>query len=47
MGNNKPAIETKVLKSKDGKYLLHKTIITDIRPVQYFEKVMEVDPEYG
>jgi hypothetical protein len=46
MGKNKPVIETRVLKSKDGKYLLHRTIITDIRPVKYFEKVMEVDPEY-
>jgi len=46
MGNNKPAIETRVLKSKDGKYLLHKTIITDIRPVQYFEKVLDLNAEY-
>ena len=46
MGKNQPVVETRVLKSKDGKYLLHKTIITDIRPMQYFEKVMEVDPEY-
>lgn len=41
-----PILETRVAKSRDGKYLIHKTIVTDIKPMQYFEKVMEVDPEY-
>ena len=39
--DNKPIVETQISKSKDGKYLLHKTIITDIKPVKYYEKVME------
>ncbi|MDP3699248.1 MAG: hypothetical protein Q8R47_06725 [Nanoarchaeota archaeon] len=39
--DNKPIVETQISKSKDGKYLIHKTIITDIKPVKYYEKVME------
>lgn len=35
-----PIIETKFRKSKDGKYLVHTTTITTIRPIAYFEKVV-------
>lgn len=35
-----PIIETKVLRSKDGKYLLHKTTITSIRPMAYYEAII-------
>ena len=35
-----PLIESHFSKSKNGKYLIHKTTITTIRPVQYFEKVI-------
>lgn len=35
-----PLIESKFKKSKDGKYLVHTTTITTIRPVAYFEKVV-------
>ena len=35
-----PLIETKISKSKDGKYLLHKTVITTIRPLAYYEAVL-------
>lgn len=38
---SKPILETHITKSKDGKYLIHKTVITDIKPVKYYEKVME------
>ncbi|MBU0460654.1 MAG: hypothetical protein KJ771_07665 [Nanoarchaeota archaeon] len=38
---NKPIVETQVMKNKDGKYVIHKTIITDIKPVKYYEKVFE------
>ena len=38
--DNKPIVETQISKSKDGKYVIHKTIITDIKPVKYWEKVM-------
>jgi hypothetical protein len=36
-----PIIESVVLKSQDGEWILHKTIITDIKPVSYFEKVVQ------
>jgi len=36
-----PNIESKYEKSKDGKFIIHRTIITTIRPVAYFEKVIE------
>ena len=35
-----PLIESKFNKSKDGKYIIHKTTITTIRPLAYFEKVV-------
>ncbi len=35
-----PYIETKFEKSKDGKYLIHKTIITTIRPIGYYEAIV-------
>lgn len=38
---NKPIVETQLSKSKDGKYVIHKTIITDIKPVKYIEAVMK------
>lgn len=38
--NKQPIIETNVTVSEDGKWLIHKTSITDIKPVTYFEKVL-------
>ena len=38
---NMPIVETKVSKSKDGRYIIHKTVITDIKPVSYYEKVFQ------
>ena len=35
-----PVIQTRFSKSKDGKYLIHQTTITTIRPIAYFEKVI-------
>jgi hypothetical protein len=31
-----PIIESVVLKSEDGEWVIHKTVITDIKPVSYF-----------
>ena len=36
-----PVIETRFSKSKDGKFLIHKTTITTIRPIAYFEKIVQ------
>jgi len=41
--SRQPVIESKVRKSNDGKWLIHQTKITDIKPVGYFEKVLEGD----
>ena len=38
--NKQPVVESSVTKSQDGKWLIHKTVITDIKPVSYFEKVL-------
>ena len=39
--NKQPIIETSVSVSEDLRWVIHKTIITDIKPVTYFEKVMQ------
>jgi len=39
--NRQPIIETTISKSKDKKWVVHKTVITDIKPVSYFKKVVE------
>ena len=36
-----PIIETSISKSKDGRWIIHRTIITDIKPVAYFEQVLK------
>jgi len=36
-----PVIETTVQKSKDGKWVVFKTVIRDIKPVTYYEKVLQ------
>ena len=38
--SRQPIIESSISKSEDGKWIIHKTIITDIKPVSYFEKVL-------
>ncbi|MBN2112198.1 hypothetical protein JW707_03810 [Candidatus Woesearchaeota archaeon] len=36
-----PRIETQIFKSKSGKLLVHKTVITDIKPVDYYKVVVD------
>lgn len=38
--SKQPILENTISKSEDGKWIIHKTIITDIKPVSYFEKVL-------
>ena len=38
-----PIIESRVWKSKDGEWVVHKTTITDIRPVLFYKKVLEYE----
>lgn len=35
-----PIIETTISKTKDNKWIVFKTTITDIKPVKYYEKVL-------
>ncbi len=38
--NKQPIVESFLSLSEDKKWVIHKTVITDIKPVSYFEKVM-------
>lgn len=38
--SRQPILESSISKSEDGKWIIHKTIITDIKPISYFEKVL-------
>ena len=39
--NRQPIIESSVTMSEDKKWVVHKTTITDIKPVSYVEKVLD------
>jgi hypothetical protein len=36
-----PIIRNTIRKSKDGKYLIHKVIITTIKPMAYYKAIMD------
>ncbi len=36
-----PIIENVIRKSKDGRYLIHKVIITTIRPMAYYKAIID------
>lgn len=38
--NKQPIVESSIAKSQDGKWIVHRTTITDLKPVSYMEKVM-------
>jgi len=40
-----PSIEFNVSISKDKRYIVHKTTITDIKPIQYYQKVLDDNGE--
>ena len=35
-----PIIENQIRRSKNGKYLIHRTIFTHIKPMQYYEAII-------
>jgi hypothetical protein len=43
--NDQPILETFMYVSLDGKWFIHKTITTDIKPVSYLKKVMNENQE--
>ena len=38
--NKQPIIQTEIEVSESGKWVMHRTIITDIKPISYYEKVV-------
>lgn len=38
--NKQPIVETSIRKSEDGKWVVMKTVITNIKPVSYLEKIV-------
>ncbi|MFT4312064.1 MAG: hypothetical protein ACMXYF_02445 [Candidatus Woesearchaeota archaeon] len=40
-----PTLEFVTRKSKDGRFIIHKTIVTDIKPISYYEKVLNGQEE--
>ena len=36
-----PLVESRISKSKDGRFMIHKTVITDLKPVEYYKVVMD------
>lgn len=36
-----PIVQSRISRSEDGRFLIHKTILTDIKPVEYYEAVMQ------
>jgi len=41
--NRPPIVETQISKSKDGKWIIHKTVITDIKATGYYKEVLRDD----
>jgi hypothetical protein len=41
MPGRAPIVETNISKSRDGKWIIHKTVITDIKSVAYLDKVLK------
>tara|TARA_Y100000034_G_C6616485_1_gene268620 strand:- start:251 stop:430 length:180 start_codon:yes stop_codon:yes gene_type:complete len=39
--NKQPILESSVTLSEDKKWVIHKTLITDIKPVSYIDKVLK------
>lgn len=43
--HNMPIVEVRITKSKDGQFVIHRTIITDIKPINYYKAVLEGSPK--
>ena len=39
--NKMPIVESSVTKSDDGKWVIHKTVITSIKSIKYYQKMLE------
>jgi len=36
-----PIVQSSISRSEDGRFLIHKTIFTDIKPVGYYETIID------
>jgi hypothetical protein len=36
-----PLIESKVFKTPDNRFIVHKTIISQVKPVEYYQAIIE------
>ena len=43
--NDQPTIESRMYLSQDGKWFVHKTVITDIKAIKYLDKVLEKEED--
>ena len=41
--NRMPIIEASISKSDDGRWVIHRTTITSIKPVKYYQKMLEAE----
>ncbi|MFQ5741570.1 MAG: hypothetical protein ACE5JX_21440 [Acidobacteriota bacterium] len=41
--SNRPIVESSWAQSEDGKWIIHRTVITDIKSTRYVEKELEPD----
>lgn len=39
--NKMPIIETSISLSKSGEFVIHRTVITDIKPKKYFDELLK------
>ncbi len=42
---NMPLIESKVFKTPDNRYMVHRTIISQVKPVEYYKAILENSSE--
>jgi len=40
---NMPIVKSVVFKSEDGKFVVHRTTLTDIKPVKYYDEVLKAE----
>jgi hypothetical protein len=42
---NMPLIESKVFKTPDARYIVHRTIISQVKPVEYYKAILDNESE--
>ena len=42
--NRQPIVETSIRRSEDGKWVIHKMTITEIRPATFYQELISLTP---